>query len=82
LALKPTAELKKYSTTKLQHLRAACSLSIAGMATNLPGIYQSLPTEGWSKRGMEAVLANGLRPTADNDDPGLIYILPEHVADI
>jgi hypothetical protein len=52
------------------------------MTTGLPKIYQSLLTEGQSKRGTEAVLANALKPTADNDDPRLIYILPELVADI
>jgi hypothetical protein len=81
-ALKPTAETKKYSVAELQRLRAACSLSVAEMATSLPELYQSLLTEGRSKRGTEAVLANALRPTADNGDPGLIYISPELVADI
>jgi hypothetical protein len=81
-ALKPTAETKKYSVAELQRLRAACSLSVAEMATGLPELYRSLLTEGRSKRGTEAVLANALRPTADNDDPGLIYISPELVADI
>jgi hypothetical protein len=81
-ALKPTAELKKYSIAESQRLRAACSLSVSEMTTCLPGIYQSLLTEGRSKRGTEAVLANALKPTADNDDPGLIYISPELVADI
>jgi hypothetical protein len=81
-ALKPTAETKKYSTAEMQRLRAACSLSVAEMANGLPDLYQSLLTEGRSKRGTEAVLANVLRPTADNDDPGLIYISPELVADI
>ena len=55
---------------------------MAEMATGLPTLYQSLLTEGRSKRGTEAVLANALRATADNDDPGLIYISPELVADI
>ena len=81
-ALKPTTELKKYSIAELQRLRAACFLSVVEVATGLPILYQSLLTEGRSKRGTEAVLANALRATADNDDPGLIYISPELVADI
>jgi hypothetical protein len=81
-ALKPTTELKKYLTTKLQQLQAACSLLVAEMATGLPTLYQSLLMEGRSKRGTEAVLANALRATADNNNPGLIYILPELVANI
>jgi hypothetical protein len=37
-ALKPTAELKKYLTTKSQWLRPACSLLVAEMASSLPKI--------------------------------------------
>jgi hypothetical protein len=81
-ALKPSAETKKYTIAELQRLRAACSLLVAEMTTDLPDLYRSLLTEGRSKRGTEAVLANALRATADNDDPGLIYVSPELVADI
>jgi hypothetical protein len=81
-AVKPMVETKKYSTAELQQLCAACSLLVAEMATNLPELYQSLLTEGHSKRGIEAVLANALRPAVDNNNPGLIYILPELVANI
>jgi hypothetical protein len=62
-ALKPTTELKKYLPAKLQHLQAVCSLSVAEMVMGLPALYQSLLTEGHSKRGMEAVQANAIRAT-------------------
>jgi hypothetical protein len=72
VALKPTPKAKKYSSSELQRLRAACSLSVAEMANGLPELYKMLLIEGRSKRGTESVLANALRPTADNDNPGLI----------
>jgi hypothetical protein len=81
-ALKPTAETKKYSIAERQHLWATCSLSVAEMATGLPELYGNLLAEGRSKRGTESVLANALRSTTGNDDPGLIYISPELVADV
>jgi hypothetical protein len=80
--LKPSSETKKNSIAELQHLRATCSLTVAEMATNLPELYQSLLMEGQSKRGTEAIMANALRPMANNDDPGLIYLSPELVADV
>jgi hypothetical protein len=69
-ALTLTLKGKKYSITELQHLQVACSLTVAKMTTNLvPKLYQSLLTEGQSNRGTEeSVLANALRPTADNDN--------------
>jgi hypothetical protein len=81
-ALKPTAETKKYSDSELRRLRAACSLSEAEMLTNMPPFHQHLLSEGRTKRGAEAVLAQALRPDEHSDDPGLIYVSPELVADI
>jgi hypothetical protein len=81
-ALKPTLEAKKYSTAELQRLRAACSLTVAEMATNLPEIHERLLEEGRTTRSIEAVLAHALCPTEEQDDPGLIYISPELVADV
>jgi hypothetical protein len=81
-ALKPVAESKKYSTAELQRIRAACSLSIAEMETSLPPFHARLLAEGRTKRGTESVLAQALRPRDDTDDPGLIYVSPELVADI
>jgi hypothetical protein len=81
-ALKPTAEVKKYSDSELRRLRASCSLSEAEMSTNLPPFHQELLSEGRTKRGAEAVLAQALRPDEHSDDPGLIYVSPELVADI
>jgi hypothetical protein len=48
-ALRPpteTATLKRYTTAKLQQLRAVCSLLVAGMATTLPVLHKNLLTEG------------------------------------
>jgi hypothetical protein len=81
-ALKPTAEVKRYSDSELRRLRAACSLSEPEMLTSLPPFHQQLLAEGRTKRGAEAVLAQALRPDEHSDDPGLIYISPELVADI
>jgi hypothetical protein len=68
------------SPPKLQQICTACSLLVAEMVTGLLELYQSLLAEGRSKRGMEAMLANSLRPTANNNYPGLICISPELVA--
>jgi hypothetical protein len=67
---------------KSQRLPAACFLSVLEMTTGLPKIYQSLLTQGRSKRVAEAVLDNTLKPTEENDDPGLLYILSKLVANI
>jgi hypothetical protein len=80
-ALKAGPENKKYSTSELQRLRAACSLTVGEMSSDLPELHEKLLAEGRTKRGSEAVLAQALRPD-DSDDPGLIYISPELVADI
>jgi hypothetical protein len=81
-ALKPTQEAKKYSTAELQRLRAACSLTVAEMATNLPEIHERILEEGRTTKSIEAVLAHALRPKEDQDDPGLIYVSPELVTDV
>jgi regulator of sigma D len=81
-ALKPTPEAKKYSSSKLQRLRATCSLLVSEMANGLLELYKMLLIEGHSKRGTKSVLANALHPTAENDNPGLIYISPELVGNI
>jgi hypothetical protein len=81
-ALKPTAEAKKYSDSELRRLRAAFSLSEGEMLTNMPPFHQKLLAEGRTKRGAEAVLAQALRPDEHSDDPGLIYVSPELVADV
>jgi hypothetical protein len=81
-ALKPTEEAKTYTTAEFQRLQAACSLTVAEMDTILPPFHARLLGEGRTKRGMEAVLAQALRPTEDSDDPGLIYVSPELVQDI
>jgi hypothetical protein len=81
-ALKPVQEAKKYTTAELQRIRAACSLSVAEMGTILPPFHMRLLAEGRTKRGTESVLAQALRPRDDTDDPGLIYVSPELVADM
>jgi hypothetical protein len=80
-ALKASPENKKYSGSELQRLRAGCSLTVGEMRTSLPAIHSRLLTEGRTRRGTEAVLAQMLKPD-DSDDPGLIYISPELIADI
>jgi hypothetical protein len=52
------------------------------MATALPAFHENLLAEGRSKKGTAAVLAQALRPDEDSDNPGLVYISPELVADI
>jgi hypothetical protein len=52
------------------------------MATAMPLFHASLLSEGRSKKGTEAVLAQALRPDEDSDNPGLIYISSELVANI
>jgi hypothetical protein len=52
------------------------------MATAMPMFQASLLSEGWSKKGTEAVLAQALRLDEDSDNPGLIYISSELVANI
>jgi hypothetical protein len=51
VALKPMPEAKKYSSSKLQQLCAACSLLVSKMATGLPELYKMMLIEGHSKRG-------------------------------
>jgi hypothetical protein len=52
------------------------------MLTNMPPFHQHLLSEGRTKRGAEAVLAQALRPDEHSDDLGLIYVLPELVSDM
>jgi hypothetical protein len=53
------------------------------MSTSLPPFHQQLLlSEGRTKRGAKAVLAQALRPDEHRDDPGLIYVFPELVSDI
>jgi hypothetical protein len=80
-SLKTGPENKKYSVSELQRLRAACSLTAGEMSTGLPTFHSRLLAEGRTKRGSEAVLSQMLKPD-DSDDPGLIYVSPELVADI
>jgi hypothetical protein len=63
-------------------LRAACSLTVAEMATNLPEIHERILEEGRTTKSIEAVLAHALRPKEDQDDPGLIYVSPKLVTDV
>jgi hypothetical protein len=79
--LKAGPENKKYSTSELQPLQAACSLTVGKMSTSLPEFHSKLLAEGCTKQGSEAVLAQMLKPD-NSDDPGLIYILPDLIADI
>ncbi len=51
------------------------------MHGGLPVFHERMLTEGQTKRGCEAVLAQMLKPD-DSDDPGLIYVSPKLVADI
>jgi hypothetical protein len=44
--LKAGPENKKYSVSKLQRLRAACSLAVGQMSTNLPPFHDRLLAEG------------------------------------
>jgi hypothetical protein len=84
-ALRPPSEAtatKRYTPAELGRLRAACSLSVPEMDTALPAFHEQLLTEGRTKKGTEAVLAQALRPHEDTDDPGLVYISPELVSDI
>jgi hypothetical protein len=82
-ALRPAqGETKKYSSAELQRLRAACSLTVAEMDTQLLEIHAVLREEGWTTKSVEAVLAHALRPVEEQDDPGLVYISPELVADV
>jgi hypothetical protein len=81
-ALKPVKETKSYMTAELQQIRAACSLSVAEMGSILPPFHACLLAEGRTKWGTKSVLAQALRPQDDTDDPGLIYVLPELVADM
>jgi hypothetical protein len=50
------------------------------METSLPQFHAQLLTEGRTKKGMEAVLAQTLRPCDDTDDPGLVYVSSELVS--
>jgi hypothetical protein len=52
------------------------------MLTNLPPFHHLLLAEGRTKQGAETVLAQALRPDKHSDDPGLIYVTPELVADV
>jgi hypothetical protein len=52
------------------------------MEEALPLFHEQLLTEGRTKKGTEAVLAQALRPHEDMDDPGLVYVSPELVSDI
>jgi hypothetical protein len=51
------------------------------MIMSLSPFHKRLLAEGRTKRSLEAVLAQMLRPN-DSDDPGLIYVSPNLVADI
>jgi hypothetical protein len=81
-ALKPVQEGKKYTTAELQRIRAACSLLVTEMDTALPPFHARLLAEGRTKRGTESVLAQALRPRDATDDPCLVYVSPELVADV
>mgnify|MGYP006914699863 CR=1 FL=1 len=52
------------------------------MDTTLLAFHKRLLTEGRTKKGAKAVLAQALRPHEDTDNPGLVYISPELVSDI
>jgi hypothetical protein len=77
-----TAATRRYTPAEMQRLRAACSLTVPEMETSLPTFHEQLLTEGRTKKGTEAVLAQALRPRDDTDDPGLVYVSPELVSDI
>jgi hypothetical protein len=84
-ALRPpseTAATRRYTPAEMQRLRAACSLTVPEMETSLPAFHEQLLTEGRTKKGTEAVLAQVLRPRDDTDDPGLVYVSPELVSNI
>jgi hypothetical protein len=55
---------------------------MAEMGTILPPLHARLLAEGRTKRGTESVLAQVLRSPENTDDPGLIYVPPELVADM
>jgi hypothetical protein len=84
-ALRPVTEAstyKKYTPAELQRLRAACSLTVPELETSLPIFHEHLLTEGRTKKGTDAVLAQALRPQGDTDDPGLVYVSAELISDI
>jgi hypothetical protein len=84
-ALRPpseTAATRRYTPAKMQRLRAACSLTVPEMETSLPTFLEQLLTEGRTKKGTEAVLAQALCPRNDTDGPGLVYVSLELVSDI
>jgi hypothetical protein len=81
-ALKPTVKKKKYSKSKLWRLKVACLLTEAEMLTDLPPFHHVSLAEGCTKRGTETVLAQALRPDEHSNDPGLIYVSPELVANM
>jgi hypothetical protein len=84
-ALRPLSKVtatKRYTPAELERLRAACSLSVPEMDTTLLAFHKRLLTEGRTKKGAKAVLAQALRPHEDTDNPGLVYISPELVSDI
>jgi hypothetical protein len=76
------AATKKYTPAEMRRLRAACSLSVPEMESALPSFHEQLLTEGRTKKGTEAVLAQALRPQGDTDDPGLVYVSAELVSDV
>jgi hypothetical protein len=84
-ALRPTSETaatRRYTPAEMQRLWAACSLTVPEMETSLPAFHEQLLTEGRTKKGTEAVLAQALCPCDDTDDPGLVYVSPKLVSDI
>jgi hypothetical protein len=82
-ALRPAqGETKKYSSAELQRLRAACLLTVAEMDTQLQEIHALLREEGRTTKSGQAVLAHTLQPIEEQDDPGLVYISPELVAEV
>jgi hypothetical protein len=54
-ALKPSQEAKKYSQAELQRLRAACSLTVAGMEAGLPNLHAKILEEGRTTKGIKVV---------------------------
>jgi hypothetical protein len=84
-ALRPPSETgttKRYTSAEMQRLRAACSLTVPEMETSLPTFHEQLLSEGRTKKGTGAVLAQALRPRDDTDDPGLVCVSPKLVSDI
>jgi hypothetical protein len=55
---------------------------MAKVDTILPPFHMCLLAEGRTQRGTASVLAQALRPRDHTDNPDLIYVLPELVADI